>query len=154
MTPLPPLAPRVLSPAEAEAAARVHRLSFETRFPWLGGLHTLDEDARFYADHVFRTCAVWGIHHGAELAGFIAFSENWVEQLYILPVHQGLGYGGSLLNIAKAEYTELHLWTFQRNTEARVFYERRGFTAIEFTDGSANEEREPDVRYRWVRAGP
>ncbi len=154
MTPLTPLSPRVLSIGEAGAAARVHRLSFDTRLPWLAGLHTPDEDARFYADHVFCTCAVWGIHHGTELVGFIAFRENWVEQLYILPAHQGFGYGGSLLDVAKAENAELQLWTFQRNSEARVFYEKRGFTAIECTDGSANEEGEPDVRYRWVRAEP
>jgi hypothetical protein len=28
-----------------------------------------------------------------------------------------------------------------------------GFRAVEFTDGSANEEREPDVLYEW-RSGP
>ena len=35
---------------------------------------------------------------------------------------------------------------------ARQFYEARGFIASEFTDGSRNEEREPDVLYVW-RAG-
>jgi putative acetyltransferase len=144
--------PRLLSIAEAASAAHVHRLSFDTRFPWLAGLHTPDEDARFYKEHVFQDCAVWGIHYGAELAGFIAFKTGWVEQLYVLPAHQGLGFGGSLLNIAKSQNTELQLWTFQKNTAARVFYEGQGFTAIEYTDGSANEEREPDVRLRWVRA--
>jgi hypothetical protein len=44
----------------------------------------------------------------------------------------------------------LTLWTFQRNTAARAFYERRGFTAVELTDGSSNEESEPDVRYVWT----
>jgi hypothetical protein len=39
------------------------------------------------------------------------------------------------------------LWCFQRNTRARRFYERRGFAPIRFTDGSANEERCPDVLY-------
>jgi len=154
MIPSPFPSPTLLSIAEAGAAARVHRLSFDARFPWLVGLHSTDENAQFYADHVFRTCTVWGIHHGPDLVGFIAFQNDWVEQLYVLPTHQGLGYGGSLLDIAKAENAELQLWTFQKNTEARAFYERRGFMAMEFTDGSANEEREPDVRYRWMRAKP
>ena len=48
----------------------------------------------------------------------------------------------------------VNLWTFQRNTGARRFYERNGFIAVELTDGASNEEREPDVRYtRVIRAG-
>jgi ribosomal protein S18 acetylase RimI-like enzyme len=43
----------------------------------------------------------------------------------------------------------LWLWTFQTNTGARRFYERHGFVAVDETDGSANEERAPDVRYAW-----
>jgi hypothetical protein len=38
---------------------------------------------------------------------------------------------------------------FQRNMPARAFYEARGLRVVEATDGAANEEREPDVRYRW-----
>ncbi len=51
--------------------------------------------------------------------------------------------------MAKAASTSLQLWTFQKNTSARRFYEARGFVVIEETDGSTNEEREPDVLYRW-----
>jgi len=83
----------------------------------------------------------------------IAFAPGWVEQLYVLPGWQGRGVGRALLEMAKAENTELRLWTFQRNLEARRFYERRGFIAIDETDGSRNEEREPDVLYRWVDTG-
>jgi hypothetical protein len=43
----------------------------------------------------------------------------------------------------------LELWCFQANTRARRFCEDRGFRAIRFTDGADNEERTPDVRYRW-----
>ena len=41
----------------------------------------------------------------------------------------------------------LRLYTFQSNEGARRFYERHGFAAVAFGDGSDNEEREPDVRY-------
>jgi membrane-anchored protein YejM (alkaline phosphatase superfamily) len=43
----------------------------------------------------------------------------------------------------------LQLWTFQVNGTARRFYERHGFLAVESTDGSGNEEGDPDVRYVW-----
>jgi Uma2 family endonuclease len=46
---------------------------------------------------------------------------------------------------------ELRLWTFQRNAAARAFYQAHGFVAQRMTGGD-NEEREPDVLYRWVRA--
>ena len=47
----------------------------------------------------------------------------------------------------------LTLWTFERNARAWAFYEARGFVASEFTDGSRNEEREPDVLYAWLPNG-
>jgi hypothetical protein len=47
----------------------------------------------------------------------------------------------------------LELWCFQANARARRFYEARGFRPIRFTDGDGNEEKTPDVRYRWERGG-
>jgi GNAT superfamily N-acetyltransferase len=68
-----------------------------------------------------------------------------------VPSFQGLGIGDKLLAMAKElRPSGLTLWTFQRNARARQFYEARGFVASEFTDGSRNEEREPDVLYAWL----
>jgi putative acetyltransferase len=80
----------------------------------------------------------------------LSLRPGWVDQLYVAPGHQGRGIGRRLLDLAK-ERSEggLELWTFQVNDRARRFYERNGFAAVELTDGSGNEEREPDVRYRW-----
>jgi ribosomal protein S18 acetylase RimI-like enzyme len=66
---------------------------------------------------------------------------------------RGGGIGTSLLNIAQQASDRLQLWTFQRNTNARRFYERRGFALVRKTDGSRNEEKEPDALYRWTRSG-
>lgn len=54
-----------------------------------------------------------------------------------------------MLDLTKSARPSLHLWTFQRNRGARAFYERRGFTLIRTTDGSANAEKEPDALYQW-----
>ena len=68
----------------------------------------------------------------------------------MLPEAQGRGTGSTLLQKAmECAGGLLELWTFQRNHAARRFYERHGFTAVVFTDGADNEEREPDVLYRW-----
>jgi GNAT superfamily N-acetyltransferase len=79
----------------------------------------------------------------------VAVGEGFVQQLYILPGYQGLGIGSALLEKAiELAPDGLELWAFQQNERARGFYERRGFVAVEFTDGANNEERTPDVRYR------
>ena len=73
---------------------------------------------------------------------------TWVDQLYIQPGHVGQGIGATLLALVVAAASgPIRLHTFQQHKRARRFYERQGFVAIEFTDGSGNEEKCPDVRY-------
>ncbi len=141
---------RKLSRDDMDQAAIVHRAAFDERLPWLSGRHTPDEDRAFFRERVFAECQVWGrIDDG--LIGFIAFRTGWIDQLYVLPRQQGQGVGRALLDVAKEASPDLMLWTFQRNAPARSFYEKHGFVAVEETDGRGNEEREPDVLYRWRR---
>lgn len=88
---------------------------------------------------------------GAGMVGLIAFREGWIDQLYVLPEHQGRGTGNALLQVAQRDFNSLQLWTFQRNAPARRFYEARGFVLVQETDGARNEEKEPDALYRWTR---
>ena len=63
------------------------------------------------------------------------------------------GTGIRLLAIARhAAGNRMSLFVFVKNLGARRFYERHGFTAVEESDGSRNEEGEPDVRYEWRTA--
>ena len=132
-----------------EAAAAVRRLAFHDRLPWLAGLYTQEEDEEFFRSVLFARSVVWGAFADGSLVGMMALKPGWIDQLYVLPARQRGGIGTRLLEVAQATYSELQLWTFQRNSGARRFYVRHGFLAVEQTDGSANEEREPDVRYRW-----
>jgi putative acetyltransferase len=141
---------RRLSQDEMDRVAIIHRTSFDERLPWLAGLHTPAEDRAFFRDRVFAAGEVWGAID-EDIIGFIAFREGWVDQLYVLPHRQNQGAGGALLHVAKAASPSLLLWTFQRNTLARRFYGRQGFVAVRETDGSDNEEREPDILYQWER---
>jgi hypothetical protein len=43
----------------------------------------------------------------------------------------------------------LQLWTFASIVGAQRFYERHGFVIAETTDGSGNEENQPDLRLVW-----
>jgi hypothetical protein len=63
----------------------------------------------------------------------------------------GIGLGARLVDLAKSRRPAgLQLWRFVTNIGARRFYERHGFVVAEVTDGSGNEENEPDVRFIWT----
>jgi GNAT superfamily N-acetyltransferase len=138
--------------ADAPAIARLIRQSKAEAMPWLAVLHSLEEDEEWVAgmllpDHDVRV-AVDVADHGA-VVGVIATSPGWINQIYVATSAQGRGVGSRLMRLAQATTTAaLQVWTFQRNTRARGFYERRGFVEQRRTDGD-NEEREPDVLYRW-----
>lgn len=142
---------RKLTLADMDAAAAVHRASFNHALPKLAGLHTPEEDRAFYRTQMFPACQVWGAEKQSKLVGIIAFRSEWIDQLYVLPDAQGRGVGSDLLEIAQKAFPVLNLWTFQCNARARRFYELNGFVAMRETDGSGNEEKEPDVLYRWER---
>jgi putative acetyltransferase len=142
---------RPLAIEETDRAAAVLRASFDQALPTLAGLHTPDEDRWFFRERLFLECQIWGYFNDQELVGIIAFREGRIDQLYILPTWQGRRIGTALLQMAQDRFDRLRLWTFQRNKRARGFYEYHGFVAISETDGSRNEEKEPDVMYSWQR---
>ncbi|MEK6719848.1 MAG: 6-phosphogluconolactonase [Chloroflexota bacterium] len=87
---------------------------------------------------------------GAAIVGLMILGPATVEQLYVHPDQQGRGIGSRLMSLARDRRPDgLELYTFEVNERARAFYRRRGFNEIAFGDGSANEERQPDVRMAW-----
>jgi putative acetyltransferase len=143
---------RRLAIEETDQAAAVLRASFDQALPTLAGLHTPDQDRWFVRERLFVECQIWGYFNDPELVGIIAFREGWIDQLYILPAWHRRGIGAALLQVAQERFDQLSLWTFQRNKTARSFYEKHGFVAILETDGTRNEEKDPDVMYSWRRA--
>ncbi len=82
---------------------------------------------------------------------FSAVKDGWLDHLYVVPAWQGRGIGGALLDRARRENPGgLSLWAFVANHRAIAFYGRAGFVEVLRTDGSANEERQPDVQMRWA----
>ncbi len=133
--------------------ARVFKASRLHALPFLPKLHTQAEDLDYFTKVVFPENEVYvALESQSErVVGFIAFTREWVSHLYLLPEAQARGLGGRLLASAKDRADALDLWTFQKNLAARRFYEKHGFSEVEKTDGSGNEEREPDVRLRWKK---
>lgn len=143
----------ILGADHMQAAAGIRRVALWQRLPWLPDLHTPEEEEQYWRMHLLPNCTILGAAIGTRLVGVIAYGDDSIEQLYVLPDFQGMGIGSLLLDSAKEEMDEIRLWTFQRNIGARAFYERHGFTAEEETDGLDNEEKEPDVLYHWRRSG-
>lgn len=133
------------------AVAALDRYTKRTSLPFLPDLHTPEEDLVFFRDHLFPANEVWVAELDDAVVGYAARGDGWLNQLYVHPDHQGEGIGDALVALAKEGMDSLQLWAFQQNTRARRFYEKRGFTLAELTDGSGNEEKTPDARYEWRR---
>jgi ribosomal protein S18 acetylase RimI-like enzyme len=135
---------------DAGAIAEIHLQSRRIAMPWLPVVHTDEETHAWVARVLLTNEEVWVADLNGVVIGYAALSPGWLEHLYIHPKQQRRGVGRRLLELAKARRPEgLQLWVFAKNTPARRFYEAAGFVLVEETDGAGNEEREPDVRYRW-----
>lgn len=118
--------------------------------PGVPDIHTAAEDARFIENMLLPTHDVWLGMLDGKVAGLGAHKEGWLTHLYVHPTRHRCGVGLGLLDQMKALNPDgLQLWVFQSNTPARTFYEAHGFSCVELTDGSGNEENHPDARYVW-----
>ena len=142
---------------DGPAIAEIYLRAVRKAMPWLRLAHSDTEVTAWFSDELQRRHEAWVATIDAAVSAFmsLSFDRTWVDHLYVDPDCQNRGQGSTLLALAKSlSAGELHLWAFERNQAARSFYERRGFRAVEFGDGSTNQEGEPDVRYRWQRAEP
>ena len=134
-----------------EQAANLHRVAGALIPGYDTALHSADEYYIFYRDEVMLKDELWGVFDGSRLQGFIALLPGWIDHLYVDPAIHRAGIGSSLVRLAQDKQSELRLYTFQSNVNARVFYEKHGFVIKELTNGERNEEKMPDITYQWVR---
>ena len=132
--------------SDAASIARLMRVALGS-FDWMPVVHTPAEDLVFIRDIVLPQQQVTVAEAGENIVGFIAVSGDWVEQLYLDPAWTGQGIGSRLLVQATDALRIVKLHCFQANTGARRFYERHGFRAEAFGDGTTNEEGLPDILY-------
>ena len=144
---------RPVTAADGNAIYEIMHRSF--RWAYRDGLvrspHTDEEDWQFVHEILLAQQSVTVATAAGIVIGYMATTPGWVGHLYIDPAWVGYGVGTRLLNSAKSALADgFDLWTFVENVRARTFYERHGLVVVEFTDGSGNEERQPDIRYRWA----
>lgn len=139
---------------DARECAHVYLRSRAFALPDVPVVHDDADVRRWMADEVVTHTDMWVADVDGVICGLMVLAHerdgSWIEHLYLEPAWVGRGLGDRFVALAKARGAEgLQLWTFQCNEPARRFYERHGFVAEELTDGRGNEERTPDVRYRW-----
>jgi GNAT superfamily N-acetyltransferase len=143
---------RAATDEDAQAIAGVYFASFRL-LTFLPMLHTLSSYRWYVANRMLKEWAVTVAEDDTGIVAFLGWRGEELGHFYVRPDRIGHGAGTLLLEAAKSSGVEaLALWCFQANVRARRFYEARGFKPVRFTDGADNEERMPDVRYRWARS--
>jgi putative acetyltransferase len=146
---------RLATLEDANELAGILRAAMRGAMPWLPDLHTPEDDRRFLRESVLPNEEVWVLQGDGPIVGFAALGSregvDFLQHIYVAPEHQSRGLGTELINRAKERRPAgFRLWVFQKNEGARRFYERHGCRLVELTDGSGNEEKEPDALYEWV----
>ncbi len=143
--------------ADAAAVAEVLIESRRVFLPYVSCIHSPAQVREWVIDHLVPSGCVHVAEQDRRIVAVLAISEHdgvsWIDQLYVFPGYEAQGLGTRLLAFAHQTLrAPIRLYTFQANAGARRFYERHGYRAIGFSDGSANAERCPDVLYE--RSGP
>jgi GNAT superfamily N-acetyltransferase len=143
-----------IRPARAEDAAGiadVYVASFAATYEFPRA-HSDADTRRWIAEVLLTSREVWVATTAnlGPIVAMMALTDEMVDQLYVAPGWTGQGIGSRLIGLAQSRRPNgLDLYTFQVNRSARRFYERHGFVEVASSDGSQNEERQPDVRYAW-----
>ena len=143
---------RPAGPGDADALAGLFLDAREAAYPAMPRpVHPPDEVHRWMRGRLDEpACEVWLAERDGRPAGLLLLEDAWVHSLYVDPALLGQGIGSLLLELAKSRRPRrLGLWVFESNTPALRFYLRHGFVEVRRTDGSDNEEREPDVEMTW-----
>src|SRR4051794_20421601 len=139
--------------ADADAVATVH-LTSRAAAAMPPGVHT-DDEVRGWLSGRIGADRVWVAEDEGRVGGYARFTGTWLDALYVLPASAGGGVGSAFLDVVRAQLPDgFCLWVFEINEPARRFYARHGLVELERTDGSANEERRPDIRMAWPGAEP
>ena len=112
-------------------------------------VHSAGETRMWLATIVLAEQEVWVAEVGGLVVAMMVLRDGSLDHLYVRPEHQRRGIGARLLAHAKRRRRHLRLSTFESNEPARAFYEKHGFRAVAYGDGTGNEEGAPDILYEW-----
>ncbi|BEU02630.1 hypothetical protein OAG1_14300 [Agarivorans sp. OAG1] len=146
---------RTATSSDANDTAAIYLESRKQLVAFAPVVHSDEEVHSWIKEQLIPSGRVLVAEVDGNLVGMCSLSEaeevDWIDNLYLKPSEVRKGIGTALLREALARVGRpCRLYTFQENRAARQFYEKQGFEAIEFSDGSTNEENVPDVLYELV----
>lgn len=109
--------------------------------------HSFDDHVNFLLNVLSKTCDIDLCMENDNILAFVAYDEEWIQQLYVSIHAQGQGLGSMLLNHVMEKRDHLKLYTFDSNHKAKRFYEKHGF--IGQLGSYDNEEGLLDILYIW-----
>jgi chorismate mutase/GNAT superfamily N-acetyltransferase len=159
MAPMPAeLTLRPATPEDLPGVAEVHLAARADAVPAMPALVRSAEEVRAFfsaLDLASGGRELWVAEGDGTVVGYAELKGAWLDDLYVTPRAQGDGVGSALLDLVKGlRPTGFCLWVFESNEAARRFYARHGLITLERTDGSANEEKAPDIRMAWAGERP
>lgn len=140
--------------ADAGAIATVYLMSRKELVAFAPLIHSDESIQQWIREELLPNEQVIIAEEDGAIIGMMSLTSDKgmgrIKQLYILPSAVGHGIGTLMIKMAKSTLgSPIQLYTFEENIGARRFYERHGFQAIEFNDGSGNEENCPAILYEW-----
>jgi ribosomal protein S18 acetylase RimI-like enzyme len=125
----PQLTFRPLEIGDLEAISLVHRRACLIAYRFMNWSYSQEDVEAWYSPKFAEwTWTLAAFDADTSMAGFIALTNQHVNQLYVDPSHQRSGIGSALLDRALNSTpgpTTLHV--FEANLSARAFYEKHGF---------------------------
>ncbi len=129
--------------SDADAVAQVYLSSRKTFVSFAAIAHSDEAVHQWIRGILSPDHHVIVVEQDNRIIGMMALSTTegtgWIDHLYLHPDVVGQGIGTKLIERATAELgSPIRLYTFQENLRAIRFYERHGFKAIQYRDGSEN----------------
>ncbi|MGB3243339.1 MAG: GNAT family N-acetyltransferase [Sulfitobacter sp.] len=142
----------LLRTARSTDAGRVGEIlsEFVDTTPWMPRVHTRAQDIAHAGALIEKGWVIVAEKEGV-VCGFAACDAHNLNALYVGSAWRGQGVGSTLLIHLQRSKPRLRLWTFEANERAQTFYRRHGFEEITRTQGAANDENLPDIRFEWQR---
>lgn len=113
-------------------AATIHSISWKESHrafctPDFIDFHTADRQQEYLRNKMNSGTKIYMLVEEKPI-GIVSVTGSLIEDLYVLPDMQNMGYGSKLLQYAIGQCTDTPtLWILENNTRAEKFYRRMGF---------------------------
>lgn len=91
----------------------------------------LDQEAQNLRNAYLPFAETWVLEGGGDVIGFIALVDDEIAGLFLKPSFHGKGLGKAMVDHAVTLRGPLGVEVFQKNLNARQFYEHYGFVEFE-----------------------